>query len=201
MAGAIAPPIAAQVSLVNCTQATELPMGGESQVYCGVRVATARDTVTAIGLWVVNPPYFVGDSMLVGVGSADTVSSLRLFRYNVRRRRIAFFSMPSGIMPGIADLSVSPDGRYVAYVSLSERTLATGFVRVFPNGRILAQTPSIDVGPTDMPVGGARWPAFDSVEILFQTEQLAWDRWIRFRGTIPISHWQVDTLRVEQTTR
>ena len=177
------------VTAGNCLPRFDFDMSWET---CQAILAVGTDSVVVPGLWVHVPLTLIGDSLFVGIASADSGRSWSLAQVDFRTRAISWLPLPSGASSEPGTFAINPDGHYVGYVEYRPDT-AVGVLQTWPNLVPIARTASIAVGATDMPTAAVRF-GVDSVEFYFQTEALVWHRWMRYRARLSQFRWVIDTV-------
>lgn len=137
------------------------PMDDSIAVYrVAVRHDQRTDTLSdVIGPW----PVVVGDSAVLGLFLDRRDTTRRIFVFDVRTTKTRAIDMPKDLFSNFTDVSISPDGRFVAYVGNSSaypravaRTLAG---EVIVRGRVQGGC------DCDVDMNHARWVSADSFEI------------------------------------
>jgi hypothetical protein len=143
-----------------------------------VRGDTAVDTVPRV---VTNRPVVAVRRVGVVGFSFDTAAGgvRRGFRYDPRKRTVKSLHLAPDVEGAATAPTLSPDGRYVAYVASSGDS-ARAVVRVFPRGPIVAEGPFVRLRPGARPANDARWTSADAFEV---DVGLGDARRLRVRGT------------------
>jgi hypothetical protein len=127
------------------------------------RVAISHGRITdtlddVIGPW----PVTIGDSVLLGLRLSRADSTRQVFEHRPETHTLLTHALPSDLYANFTDVSLSPDGRFVAYVADDDGPRAV--VRVL-DGPILLRG-SVQAGcDCDVDLNHARWVTADSFEI------------------------------------
>ncbi len=146
-------------------------------------------------------PVLVGDSVVLVVGFDSLGTRIGLVRYDIQRSRADTLPLPSDLPEGVTDVSIAPDGQRLAYVSFPGDYTGFGIVRRIPSGPIELQTPTVIVEGTDVRVGLAEWLTDRTVRFWIAPASGQAGQWIRFRGTLGVKAFVVDTVLADTLAR
>jgi hypothetical protein len=147
-------------------------------------------------------PVVVGDSLVVGLLQLSEDSSTperRLFRLRLGQHRVETSPIPEDVWSFYRDILISPDGRYIAYVSddtTAANTGMRGVVRELTTREIVINGPGGGGCECDVDLNHARWFAPDSFEIAVARTSTD-SAWQRISGRASTRRIHVDTLREE----
>jgi hypothetical protein len=147
-------------------------------------------------------PVVVGDTLLVGLLQASEDSSTperRVFRLRLGQHRVETSPIPEDVWTLYRDILISPDGRYVAYVSddtTTENSGTRGLVRDLATREIVIKGPGGGGCDCDVDLNHARWFAPDSFEIAVAHTSTQ-SGWQRVSGRASTRRIHVDTLKEE----
>jgi hypothetical protein len=128
------------VRLVDSAQ-TGGELGMEEVVSYRVEVAAGARRDTLAGVRVQRVPVLAPDGAVHGVAVGPEGEAAGTFRFDPATRALARTPAPADASPFFSELTLSPDGRHVAYVAQESRPVARlwGAVRAWPGGRLVAR--------------------------------------------------------------
>ena len=137
------------------------PMDDSIAVY---RVAVRHDQRTdtlrdVIGPW----PVVAGDSAVFGLFLDRQDTTRRIFIFDAHSAKTRTTDLPTDLFSNFTDYSISPDGRFVAYVGDSS-AYPRAVVRTF-GGELIVQGRVQSGCDCDVDLNHARWVSPDSFEI------------------------------------
>ena len=120
------------------------------------RSDTLRDV---IGPW----PVVVGDSAVLGLFLDRRDTTRRIFVFDIRTTKLRTIDLPTDLFTNFTDVSISPDGRFLAYVGDSS-AYPRAVVRTF-TGELVVRGRVLGGCDCDVDENHARWVSPDSFEI------------------------------------
>ncbi|HEY7393277.1 MAG TPA: hypothetical protein VH559_00435 [Gemmatimonadaceae bacterium] len=108
--------------------------------------------------------------------AGDTIVGLRLRRFGQEAARewfrvalpshdVAASPLPTDVYWDFTDVSLSPDGRHIAYVADAGKLAPQAVVRQFPAGAVVVRGPRAEGCECDVDHNHARWVSSDSFEV------------------------------------
>ncbi len=147
------------------------------EVRAGARVDTIRHVLTY------EVPTLVRGSHLLGF-SYEEDAVVSGYQYDVRTGRVKRLSLPSDFHPTFSAASISPDGRYIAYVVAPGDATGWGMVRTWPRLKLVLRTDQVEVPATDSPGNYTRWLSPDTTEVFVETGYSTENGWYRVRAAV-----------------
>jgi hypothetical protein len=141
------------------------PMVDSATVY-RVRVYRGADSVDVND--VIGPlPQSVGRDTVLGLRLRRDRSDANreLFRVVLPNHGLTTWPLPSDVFSNFADVSIAPDGKYIAYVADAGDAIPEARVRLFPDGPVAIRGPRAAGCECDVDLSHARWVSRDSFEI------------------------------------
>jgi hypothetical protein len=194
------------VRLVDSAQ-TGGELGMDEVVSYRVEVAAGARRDTLAGVRVQRVPVLAPDGAVHGVAVGPDGEAAGTFRYEPATRALTRTPAPADASPFFSELTLSPDGRHVAYVAQESGPVVRlwGVVRAWPGGRLVARAAPAPGYPSDVDYGWVRWTGPDAYEVVYRVDgipgadaALAAGPWLRMRGS---THGggppRVDTLAAE----
>lgn len=179
-------PGAVQVALVDSLPyQTELDEGVLHRVQ--VRSPAGVDTIPSILTHLL--PVVLADGTVMGFAweAADLVSA---FTWHPRRPMPRLVALPEDVDRMFTTPALSPDGRYLAYVTYQPQGFGRGVVRRGVAGEVIVRTDSVEVPATDAAFNFAQWKDAQTFEIFVDVGETGWHR---FTGTVSAGVTRVDT--------
>ena len=160
-------PLAARWRIVDSSSVAGWwdPMVDSATVY-RVRVNRGADSVDVDD--VIGPlPQIVGSDTVLGLRLRRKGSDAdrELFRVVLPNHRLTTWRLPSDVFSNFADVSIAPDGEYVAYVGDAGNATPEAKIRRFPDGPVVIRGPRAAGCECDVDLSHARWVSADSFEI------------------------------------
>jgi hypothetical protein len=151
-----------------------------------VAVRTAEGTDTLRNVLTEDMPILIGDSLVIGIGfHEDRVDSL--FRYSLKSRTLSKTALPADIDSLFSGISLSGDGRRLAYVvQVGEYAFAR--IVTLPGYNLVGVTDSVAIPPGDFFINATAFPKPDSVVVCIDITQGGMATW--FRTRLNLSPWR-----------
>ena len=167
-------------------------LGMEEVVSYRVEVAAGARRDTLAGVRVQRVPVLAPDGAVHGVAVGPEGEAAGTFRFDPATRALARTPAPADASPFFSELTLSPDGRHVAYVAQESRPAARlwGAVRAWPGGQLVARADPAPGYPSDVNYNQVRWTGPDAYEVVYRVDgipgadaALAAGPWLRMRGS------------------
>lgn len=178
------------------------PMADSATVY-RVRVYRGADSVDVDD--VIGPlPQSVGRDTVLGLRLRRDGSDANraLFRVVLPDHRLATWPLPSAVFSNFADVSIAPDGEYIAYVAYAGNAMPEALVRRFPDGPVVVRGTRAAGCECDVDLSHARWVSRDSFEIAVINRAASGDsapEWLLTAGRVKPARQHTTGLRNEPT--
>lgn len=178
------------------------PMVDSATVY-RVRVNRGADSMDVED--VIGPlPEVVGRDTVLGLRLRRKGSDAdrELFRVVMPNHHVTTWPLPSDVFSNFADVSIAPDGAYIAYVADAGDAIPEARVRRFPDGPIVIHGPDAAGCDCDVDLSHARWVSRDSFEIAATNRAALGDsvpEWLLTAGHVNPPRQRTTGLRVEPT--
>ena len=141
------------------------PMIDSATVY-RVRVNRGADSVDIDDVVGPLPQIVAGDTVLgLRLRRDGSDANRELFRVALPNHRVTTWPLPTDVFSNFADVSIAPDGKYIAYVADAGDVIPEARVRRFPNGPVVIRGPRAAGCECDVDLSHARWVRVDSFEI------------------------------------
>jgi len=133
----------------------------------------------------------------VSSGSYGTVG--KAYQYDAKTRQLSFVPLPKDVNEWNSDITVSPDGRHVAYIG-NESAGIFGVVRDWPGMTLVLRTPPVKPYPSDYYTDQANWIDAARFEFFIRTPggvdstNHMISRFVVARGDVRARSMTVDTL-------
>jgi hypothetical protein len=121
-----------------------------------VEVWTGQKADTIPNLVVAKPPGVTRDGVVYGVSITSDGTVGKAYQYDAKTRQLSFVPLPKDVNEWNSDITVSPDGRHVAYIG-RESAGIFGIVRDWPGMKLVARTPPVPPYPSDYYTDTAQW--------------------------------------------
>jgi len=180
---------AVRVRLVDSTPVADVPGAFVESVEIE---SDAVDTIP--GLFTTDLPTIIGDTMVVGVAAGQDGAPEGMFRYRIRSRRLERLPLPDDLALAMSGVSVSPGGRWQAYVVVDTTGWAQGVIQRFPNGPILRRAPLLPLNTMGGRMAEAEWRDTTNTVLYLDGFRDAANHWYRIRGDMYSGKWRVDTI-------
>ena len=120
------------------------------EVWTGQRADTIPDLVVA------KPPGVTRDGVVYGVTITSDGTVGKAYQYDAKTRHLSFVPLPKDVNEWNSDITVSPDGRHVAYIG-SDSAGIFGMVREWPSMTLVLRSPPVKPYPSDYYTDQAHW--------------------------------------------
>jgi hypothetical protein len=167
---------------------------GQDAPYFRIEIR-GRTTDTIRGVWTVDQPTIVGDSMVVGTLADTAANRIGLFRYFPAQRRLERLPIPSQFGDPLSDLRISSDGSRFIWAAFDRNGRGAAEIRRFPLGELESRSPSTAVAPSDGRLGVGEWLSPNEARVSVWAAVDTARPWIRFRHGPALGAWTVDTVR------
>jgi hypothetical protein len=121
-----------------------------------VEVWTGMKADTIPTLVVARAPGVTRDGVVYGVAITSDGRIGKAYQYDAKTRQLSFVPLPKDVNEWNSDITVSPDGRYVAYIG-DESAGIFGVVRDWPGMTLVTRTPPVKPYPSDYYTDQAHW--------------------------------------------
>ena len=178
------------------------PMVDSATVY-RVRVNRGADSVDIND--VIGPlPQIVGRDTVLGLRLRRNGSDAdrELFRMVLPNPHLTTWPLPNDVFSNFADVSIAPDGAYIAYVADAGDAMPEARLRRFPDGPVVMRGPHAAGCDCDVDLSHARWVSKDSFEIAVTNRAAAGDsasEWLLTAGRVNPVRQHTSGLRDEPT--
>lgn len=177
-AAAIPSPVTAPPDSVSVTEGSSVTAGlidslevadlTSSHTEARVEVWTGIKADTIPNLVVSKAPGVTRDGAVYGVATTSEGRLGKAYRYDPKTRQLSFVALPKDVNEWNSDITVSPDGRYVAYIG-EESAGIFGIVRDWPSMTLVVRTPPVRPYPSDYYTDQAHWIDTDRFEFFIRT--------------------------------
>ncbi|HXF25417.1 MAG TPA: hypothetical protein VN602_12890 [Gemmatimonadaceae bacterium] len=178
------------------------PMIDSATVY-RVRVNRGADSVDIDDVIGPLPQIVAGDTVLgLRLRRKGSDADRELFRVVLPNRRLTTWPLPSDVFSNFADVSIAPDGEYIAYVADAGDAIPEARVRRFPGGPVVIRGPRAAGCECDVDLSHARWVSRDSFEIAVINQAAPGDKapeWLLTAGHVNPARQHTIGLRDEPT--
>ena len=199
-------------ALVGCQRRDEVP-SREALLRFSVRLVDTRDrsegqdapyyrvevkgptTDTLSGVWTIDQPTIVGDSMVVGTLADTVLNRTGFFRYFLTPGRLERLAMPAQFRDPLSDLRIGPDGNSFTWAAFDRDGHAAAEIHRFPLGELESRSPRTSVSPSDGRLGIGEWLSPNEARVAIWASVDTARPWIRFRHGPTLGTWTVDTVR------
>ena len=121
-----------------------------------VEVWTGMKADTIPNLVVAKAPGVTRDGMVYGVAITSDGLLGKAYQYDAKTRQLSFVPLPKDVNEWNSDITVSADGRHVAYIG-NESAGIFGVVRDWPGMTLVTRTPPVKPYPSDYDTDQAHW--------------------------------------------
>jgi hypothetical protein len=132
-----------------------------------IQVATESRTDTIPGVQTTTLPTVGADGNIYAFGYDEGGIMLGAYRYDPETRKLAELQVPPGARMLETHMAISPDTRHIAYISTE--SCASGMVRSWPDGKLIAQTPAEPWFRSDIDYNDVRWLDTNRAEIVYRS--------------------------------
>ena len=167
---------------------------GQDAPYYRIEV-TGPTTDTLSGVWTIDEPTIVGDSMVVGTLADSLANRTGFFRYFLTAGRLERLPMPGQFRDPVSDLRIGPDGKLFTWAAFNRNGGAAAEIHRFPLGELESRSPSTTVSPSDGRLGIGEWLSPKEARVAIWASVDTARPWIRFRHGPTLGAWSVDTVR------
>ncbi|MDP9351808.1 MAG: hypothetical protein M3P51_09760 [Chloroflexota bacterium] len=164
---------------------------------------TQADTIP--GVLATAAPALTADERLVGLGYS-TQGVLYAYAYDLQARRLHRLTLPEDLDHFLSEPSLSPDGRYLAYVAFPGQGKGQPVVRSWPESRIICKGPRVQLPASNYFVNGVEWKGSE-FRIYMDLGDSAHDAsagpppphkgWLRAQGSLSRRNLTIDTVSEE----
>ena len=133
-----------------------------------VEVWTGQKADTIPDLLVAKAPGVTPDGVVYGVSITKDGTVGKAYQYNAKTRQLSFVPLPKDVNDWNSDITVSPDGRHVAYIG-NDSVGIFGVVRDWPGMALVARMPPVNPYPSDYYTDQAHWINKDRFEFFIRT--------------------------------
>jgi hypothetical protein len=178
------------------------PMIDSATVY-RVRVNRGSDSVDIDD--VIGPlPQIVGRDTVLGLRLRRKGSDAdrEMFRVVLPNHHLTAWPLPSDVFSNFADVSIAPDGKYIAYVADAGDAIPEARARRFPDGPVAIRGSRAAGCECDVDLSHARWVSADSFEIAVINRAAPGDtapEWLLTAGGVSPARQHTTGLRDEPT--
>jgi len=145
-----------------------------------VQIISSGGTQRIPGVRTKSLPTVGVDGSIYGFGYDDSGVIQSAYRYDPEARKLTEIQLPPGVRILETHMAISPDARHIAYISTE--VCASGVVRSWPDGKLIAQTPAEPWFHSDNDYNDVRWLDAKHAEIVYRSGRAIAPRPDRSRG-------------------
>ena len=164
-----------------------------------VEVWTGMKADTIPNLIVAKAPGVTRDGVVYGVSITSDGTVGKAYQYDAKTRQLSFVPLPKDVHEWNSDITVSPDGRHVAYIG-HESAGIFGIVRDWPGMTLVVRTPPVEPYGSDYYTDQAHWidtfrfEFFIRIEAGADSTNHAISNFVVARGDVRARSMTIDTL-------
>jgi WD40 repeat protein len=164
-----------------------------------VEVWTGQKADTIPNLVVAKAPGVTRDGVVYGVSITSDGTVGKAYQYDAKTRQLSFVALPKDVNDWNSDITVSPDGRHVAYIG-NDSAGIFGVVRDWPGMTLVLRTPPVKPYPSDYYTDQANWIDAARFEFFIRTPggvdstNHMISKFVVARGDVRVRSMTVDTL-------
>jgi hypothetical protein len=165
----------------------------------GVIGRTGQKADTIPDLFVAKAPGVTRDGVVYGVTITSDGTVGKAYQYDAKTRQLSFVPLPKDVNEWNSDITVSSDGRHVAYIG-GESAGIFGIVRDWPSMTLVVRTPPVNPYPSDYYTDQAQWIDTDRFEFFIRTPggvdstNHMISKFVVARGSVQARSMTIDTL-------
>lgn len=133
-----------------------------------VEVWTGQTADTIPDLVVAKAPGVTRAGVVYGVSITSDGTVGKAYQYDAKTRQLSFVPLPKDVNNWNSDITVSPDGRHVAYIG-NESAGIFGVVRDWPGMTLVLRSPPVKPYPSDYYTDQAHWIDTTRFEFFIRT--------------------------------
>lgn len=164
-----------------------------------VEVWTGQKADTIPNLVVAKAPGVTRDGVVYGVTITPDGTVGKAYQYDAKTKKLSFVPLPKDVNEWNSDITVSPDGRHVAYIG-NDSAGIFGIVREWPSMKLVVRAPPVKPYGSDYYTDQAHWIDTARFEFFIRIEAGAdstnhmISKFVVARGDVRARSMTVDTL-------